>query len=522
MKNMKKIWMISGCCMGLAFGLAGNAEALTLEGTKVLSVLRGLDGNGDAAGSLSPAVFLDEADGEHLLLANIRAVDDDVESYYLVTSDSSLYEVEYGYDIEDWGLAAFQLDTENVGSDGDEKILELARAHMQERATLYYFDTDFEERQGDILITGYQEEEGLYFLEYDILDDLSDEFLAPAAVINDDGSCIGVMVPGKDLGSDIMAFGEPGVDGSSGSSGNSHTWTNGSGIVYSGEIVDSEEGILESGYCTVEYANGATYEGGVDTDGRMDVWGIYCGTDGSKYEGEFDAGSRTGFGTYTSASGTTYEGEFQDAAFSGYGVFTSDGAKQVGQFALDPDAYGPDGRLWKAWVPEDQSNTQIWIYQVNEDSQKDGLSFRLASDGSYECSWYENGECVDEDLETREAYNGILFTGRFTDSEENNGMLVCQYPEDEDGCDFYVGSFENGVRNGIGVYLWDDGSFHVGEYEDGDFEGDGVIYDPNDGYWYNGSWKADKKEGVGWRYTEDNGLERMVYENGEVQKQEAF
>lgn len=545
----KNIWTICGLCAGLAMGMpmAASAESL-IENSEVLGFLSGVDADDEVIDRFSSAVIVRSED-DNLVFGNPSVVGDDVKKYLLVTSGEDLYEAEYVNTADDWNVALFQLDQDEIDRSSDSKIMEMGDAHIRETATLYYLDMDYSEKTAEILITGSEaDSDDFQFLQYDIVGDISEEFRAPAALMNQAGECIGVMVPGKEIGNDILAFNV--LEGSA----EQNSWTNSKGDVFTGDIVDPEKGIVADGKCIVEYASGERYEGeyvdgtkcgqgiytwadgdryeGGFSDGKMNGWGTYYWADGDVYEGEWVDEVREGFGRYTTASGTVYEGQWKNGKRAVYGIWTSENGMKAGQFGLEyqedlglTEAYGPDGRAWQVWIPKDQSRQRIEVYQVkNKDGSlvEDGLYFKLAADGTYSCSWYENGAEISSNLSSESYESGNVYTGRFTGDDTIEGTLVCQFAEDEEGNDYYIGSFADGQRNGIGIYLWADGTFHIGEYSDGDFEGAGLMYDPENEYWYNGTWHEDKKDGIGWRYSESTGLGRLTYEAGDKVGEEEF
>jgi hypothetical protein len=71
-------------------------------------------------------------------------------------------------------------------------------------------------------------------------------------------------------------------------------------------------------------------------------------------------------------------------------------------------------------------------------------------------------------------------------------LKVFTYPDEE-----YNGELdENYVRNGYGIYKYDNGDIYEGDFVEGLREGQGE-YLYNDGSVYRGSWKEDKKHGSG-------------------------
>ena len=73
-----------------------------------------------------------------------------------------------------------------------------------------------------------------------------------------------------------------------------------------------------------------------------------------------------------------------------------------------------------------------------------------------------------------------------------NGIGIEKYRDNSE----YKGNFVNGKKEGIGSQKWDDGSFYEGKWENSKFHGYG-IYQFADGSEYRGKWKKGKFHGFG-------------------------
>ena len=81
----------------------------------------------------------------------------------------------------------------------------------------------------------------------------------------------------------------------------------------------------------------------------------------------------------------------------------------------------------------------------------------------------------------------------------------------------YVGCTYNGLREGKGIYYYNDGNKYEGDYKNGKKEGKGIYYfnvDPWKGDKYEGDWKNGKKEGKGIFYYSNGDREMGDYANG--------
>ena len=63
----------------------------------------------------------------------------------------------------------------------------------------------------------------------------------------------------------------------------------------------------------------------------------------------------------------------------------------------------------------------------------------------------------------------------------------------------YEGEYCSGIKEGIGTFIYPDGSKYEGEWKEGTRNGLGKYTYPN-GDWYEGSWKNNDKEGHGVYY----------------------
>ena len=91
----------------------------------------------------------------------------------------------------------------------------------------------------------------------------------------------------------------------------------------------------------------------------------------------------------------------------------------------------------------------------------------------------------------------------------------------------FYGKVEDGKKEGLGIFKFNDGATYVGEYKNDLREGIGIYY-YKDGSSYNGNWEKDKKHGYGiysypdneayvgeWKYGNYDGLGIFFYRNGD-------
>ena len=63
--------------------------------------------------------------------------------------------------------------------------------------------------------------------------------------------------------------------------------------------------------------------------------------------------------------------------------------------------------------------------------------------------------------------------------------------------DEYMGNWEDGKRNGKGIYKWRDECMYIGEFKNNKMEGNGACYDANGRLIYEGGWKNNLAHGIG-------------------------
>jgi ribosomal protein L7/L12 len=169
--------------------------------------------------------------------------------------------------------------------------------------------------------------------------------------------------------------------------------------------------------------------------------GVWEGTDGSRYKGEFLFGNGFflpgeyhGHGVLVLPSGDRYDGDWQHG-------------KKMGRGRYD----------WKSGTFYDGQ----WLW-----GKRHGKGVISYSDGDrYDGEWKDDVKC---------GYG--TYTGPTGDS--------------------YVGDWMNGKKNGIGTYTYPDGDRYEGEWKDGKKNGIGT-YTYSDGDRYEGEWKDDEKCGHG-------------------------
>lgn len=229
------------------------------------------------------------------------------------------------------------------------------------------------------------------------------------------------------------------------------------------------------------YPSEARYEGQF-RDGKPHGQGKLYFPDGRLYKGEWENGYKEGQGVLTYANGDKYTGDFSDNKYHGRGIM----------------AYANGNRYEGKWVNGQQSGKGTY-FLANGDryeggfmaGQFSGLGKMFYADGSvYSGQWQHN----------QRHGRGVL---SFPDEEE----IVGEWADGQYLADWHKYGYQGDTLNlrncnvedcvsGTGRYTYTDGSVYVGEFRDGQPEGQGTVYYQS-GSRYEGSWHAHTPHGRG-------------------------
>ena len=273
------------------------------------------------------------------------------------------------------------------------------------------------------------------------------------------------------------------------------------GDKYEGDFVEN----VKEGKGTYDYSNGDKYVGEFFEDAK-DGYGIYYYKNGERYEGEFKEDKKHGHGIYYYLDGDRYEGEFQNGFAEGRGTYYfSDGEKYVGDYKQDKR----DGHGIYFY-----SNGDKYIGEF-KDGKKDGKGILYDKDGNKKKEMYfENGERIKKENLTD------LIDNDFSKEE----MSRNQTPREEQklgerkikkykGEGEYDGETVGDLKQGKGIYYFENGDKYIGDFFNDAMEGNGIYY-YKDGDKYEGQFLDNKKHGKGTYFYADGDKYIGRFKNG--------
>lgn len=266
--------------------------------------------------------------------------------------------------------------------------------------------------------------------------------------------------------------------------------------------VNCTKGDCKNGYGHCTFPSGDKYAGDFK-NGRIHGPGILYYKDGGKYIGNWDNQQRSGKGRMIFANKDEYLGEFSDNQINGQGTMNyASGNIYEGQW-LDGK---PNGRGLFTYANGDQYEGMFL------GGQTEGRGTMRYNDGSaYEGEWSKN---------KRHGQGKMTFA----DGEDIQGEWV----EDNFAADWSRLAYEGDTTrlrnchevycaNGIGKYVYRDGSKYVGEFAGGFPQGAGNVYYAN-GDRYEGGWKEHAPHGKGVMYYTDGREVGAIWDFGKPVK----
>ena len=130
-----------------------------------------------------------------------------------------------------------------------------------------------------------------------------------------------------------------------------------------------------------------------------------------------------------------------------------------------------------------------------KDYYEDG---KIKYEGNFEDDEYndDKGKFYDE--------NGNKYEGKFTKGKKNGEFSV------------YEGDLKKDLKEGKGIYYWNNGNRYEGDWKNDLKEGKGIYY-WNDGRRYEGDWKIGKREGKGILYGNNGDRYEGDFKNGKFE-----
>jgi len=234
----------------------------------------------------------------------------------------------------------------------------------------------------------------------------------------------------------------------------------------------------------VEYKNGNRYEGEF-TNGMLHGNGTFYWTNGVTYTGTFQHNQITGSGKYSWPDGSWYDGDINLGLRHGRGRFATAGEDCI-----------YDGE-WKDGLKHGQGIMTFKSGTVYEGSFERGLKHGYGKITYPSGNYYEGEWAFDKKQGQGTMYWADAdekYTGGWVDNKQE-GWGVHIWLEQKSDAKFlrnrYEGEWRNGLRNGVGVFYYSNGSRFEGEWIDNLKEGF-AIFTYDDGRVFTGMYHNDK------------------------------
>jgi len=206
--------------------------------------------------------------------------------------------------------------------------------------------------------------------------------------------------------------------------------------------------------------------------------GEYRWYNGDVYTGGFAGGVQNGAGTLAYANGDSYEGNFVSGVISGQGRFTwVSGDMYTGAFAGGV----PNGQGTKNYKKEGGYDVFVGVFAAGEIADQAEGTYTWVSGDTYVGSFRNGlpGGQGAKNFVAKDSAGNVLVDG------EGNTLY-----------DTFTGTFVQGELGNTGKMVWHDGYVYDGSWSAGKKNGAGVYYDTL-GEVYVGNWAMDVKQGTG-------------------------
>lgn len=230
--------------------------------------------------------------------------------------------------------------------------------------------------------------------------------------------------------------------------------------------------VYYSGDGEIEFKNGNHYKGDIQK-GLLHGQGQMLFSDGTLYEGMFHLNKMHGQGNIVWPDGCNYQGGFEDGIRHGYGVF---------QNPLKSSHY--EGH-WKHGKRHGQGTLKLKDGSIYTGEFEDGVKsgqgkMSYPSGNSYEGNWrngLKNGQGVMHWVAERQKYQGEWLN----DIPHGVGTLIWI---ENSGINKvlrnrYSGTFRSGLRHGLGIFYYANGSTYEGNWSENKKHGYAIFTDEN-------------------------------------------
>ncbi len=234
------------------------------------------------------------------------------------------------------------------------------------------------------------------------------------------------------------------------------------------------------GIGTLYYSNGKKYEGMWKTN-YQDGKGKVTFPSGNVYEGDFRKGKKTGFGTMRFANQDIYEGNWDNGMMQGEGKYQfANGDKYIGNFYQDK--FHGEGKYYVG------GSVVLGPWKHGESS------------GMNVSTTVQNNTNTTPPAETNVSA---------TTAESSSSTAKDNYPD----CTF------GKCHDIIGIYKYAEGSEFIGEFKNGQPQGQGTCYYAN-GDKYVGGWRSHAPHGKGILYYKNGRVSGGSWQLGTLVKRE--
>lgn len=197
---------------------------------------------------------------------------------------------------------------------------------------------------------------------------------------------------------------------------------------------------------------------------------------GELYLGNYIDNLKSGYGIYKTST-ESYVGNFQNDKRNGFGI-TFDKRNHLSKVG-----YWEEDKLIKMDAllkRQKYSNGDMYVGQL-VNNERNGIGFYLYKNGDFSIGEWKNGKICGLGIV---AQKGVICIGSFKDGLLNG---ICMIDTLEIGLS--IGEFKDGQRNGYGIMDYKNGDRYEGEWKGKYYHGKGIFYDVSgeitEGYYEN-------------------------------------